>query len=61
LANPTEFGDVGFVIFQFTAPENRVRKVVAYFDTGISFWSDQEIGEMIDAVYRAIDEIKKAA
>jgi len=61
LANPTEFGDVGFVIFQFTAPINRVRKVVAYFDTGISFWNDAEIGTMIDAVYRVVDELEKAA
>jgi hypothetical protein len=61
LANPTEFGDVGFVIFQFTAPINRVRQAVAYFDTGISFWRDEQIGAMIDAVYRALDEIKKAA
>jgi hypothetical protein len=61
LANPTEYADVGFVIFQFTAPINRVRNAIAYFDTGISFWNDQEIGAMIDAVYRTLDEIKKAA
>jgi hypothetical protein len=61
LANPTEFGDVGFVIFQFTAPINRVRNAIAYFDAGISFWSDKEIGVMIDAVYRDVDAIKKAA
>jgi hypothetical protein len=61
LANPTEYGDVGFVIFQFTAPINRVRKAVAYFDTGISFWNDRELGEMIDEVYRILDEIRRAA
>jgi hypothetical protein len=61
LANPTEYGEVGFVIFQFTAPINRVRNVVPYFDAGVSFWSDKEIGVMIDAVYRDLDEIKKAA
>jgi hypothetical protein len=49
------------VIFQFTAPINRVRNVVPYFDAGVSFWSDKEIGVMIDAVYRDLDEIKKAA
>ena len=46
LANPTEYGDVGFVIFQFTAPINRVRNAIAHFDAGISFWSDKEIGVM---------------
>jgi hypothetical protein len=61
LANPTEYGDVGFVIFQFTAPINRVRNAIAYFDAAISFWSDKEIGVMIDAVYRALDEIRRAA
>ena len=61
LANPTEYSDVGFVILEFTAVQNKVRSVVAYFDTGILFWSDSEIGTMIDAVYRAVDEIKKAA
>jgi hypothetical protein len=61
LANPTEYGDVGFVILEFTAVQNKVRSVVPYFDTGISFWSDPEIGAMIDAVYRALDEIRRAA
>lgn len=61
LANPTEYGDVGFVILEFAAPQSKVRSVVPYFDTGLSFWSDAEIGAMIDAVYRAIDEIRKAA
>jgi hypothetical protein len=61
LANPTEFGDVGLVVLQFTAPINKVRKVVPHFDAGVSFWSDKNIGTMIDAVYRDLDEIKKAA
>ena len=61
LANPTEYGDVGFVILEFTAVQNKVRSVVPYFDRGTSFWSDPEIGAMIDAVYRAVDEIRKAA
>jgi hypothetical protein len=60
-ANPTEFGDVGLVVFQFTAPISKVRKVVPHFDTGVSFWSDKDIGAMIDAVYRDLNEIKKAA
>jgi hypothetical protein len=38
-----------------------VRKLVPYFDTGVSFSNDHEIGAMIDAVYRDLDEIKKAA
>jgi hypothetical protein len=61
LANPTEYGDIGFVILEFAVPQSKVRSVVPYFDTGFSFWSDAEIGVMIDAVYRAVDEIKKAA
>jgi hypothetical protein len=61
LANPTEFGNVGFVIFQFEEINGRVRKVVPYFDDGISFWIDTEIGAMIDEVYRVLDEIRKAA
>jgi hypothetical protein len=59
LANPTEYGDVGFVILEFAAPQSKVRSVVPYFDAGFSFWSDVEIGAMIDTVYRAVDEIKK--
>lgn len=58
-ANPTEYGDVGFVILEFAAPQSKVRIVVPYFDTGLSFWNDTEIGAMIDAVYRAVDEIEK--
>lgn len=60
-ANPTEYGDAGLVILEFAAVQSKVRSVVPYFDNGILFWSDQEIGAMIDVVYRAIDEIKKAA
>jgi hypothetical protein len=61
LANPTEYGDVGFVIFTFTEPQSRVRKLVSYFDAGVSFWNDEQIGGMIDAVYRDLEAIKKAA
>ena len=61
LANPTEYGDVGFLILEFAAPQSKVRSAVPHFDTGVSFWSDSEIGVMIDAVYRAIDELEKAA
>lgn len=61
LANPTEYRDVGLVIFQFTAPINRVRKVVPYFDTGIVFWNDRELGEMIDEVYRVLDQVRREA
>lgn len=60
-ANPTEFGDLGLVVLQFTSPINKVRKVVPHFDTGVSFWNDKNIGTMIDAVYRDLDEIRKAA
>lgn len=61
LGNPTEFGNVGFVIFQFEEMSGGVRKAVPYFDNGISFWTDEEIGKMIDAAYRVLDEIKRAA
>jgi hypothetical protein len=61
LANPTEYGDMGLVILEFVAMQNKVRSVTPYFDTGVSFWNDADIGAMIDAVYRAVDEIKKAA
>jgi hypothetical protein len=60
-ANPTEFGDVGLVVFQFTAPISKVRKVVPHFDAGVSFWTDKDIGAMIDVVYRDLEAIKKAA
>jgi hypothetical protein len=67
LANPTEYGDVGLVIFQFGPLEEadpqkgKTRKAIAHFDKGIVLWSDQDIGKMIDDVYRALDEIRKAA
>jgi hypothetical protein len=61
LANPTEFGNVGLVIFQFEEMSGGVRRAVPYFDNGISFWTDAEIGKMIDEVYRVLDEVKKAA
>lgn len=62
LANPTEFGDVGFVIFQFdTLNAEGVRKVIPHYDNGISFWTDKEIGVMIDETYRVLDEVRKAA
>ena len=61
LANPTEFENVGFVIFQFEDMSGGVRKAVPYFDNGILFWTDHEISKMIDEVYRVLDEIQRAA
>jgi hypothetical protein len=61
LANPTEFADVGFVIFQFEDTREKARKVIAHFYNGISFWTDQEIGTMIDKTYRVLDEVRRAA
>jgi hypothetical protein len=61
LGNPAEWGDVGFVIFQFEDTRTGSRKVIPYFDTGIEFWADKEIGSMIDEVYRLLDEVRKAA
>lgn len=61
LANPTEYRDVGFVIFQFDRPKDGTRKAVPHFDDGISFWSSKEIGQMIDDVYRVLAEIREAA
>ncbi len=61
LANPREYGDLGFVIFEFAARQGKVRSVSTYFDTGISFWNDSEIGTMIDAVYRVVDELLREA
>ena len=63
LANPTEYGDVGLVIFQFEALDDKTktRKAVAHFGDGISFWSDKDIGQMIDDVYRLLDEVRRAA
>jgi hypothetical protein len=61
LANPTEFGKIGFVIFQFEEMNGGVRKAVPWFDNGLLFWADDEIGRMIDQVYRVLDEIKRAA
>lgn len=61
LANPTEFADVGFVIFQFEDTREKARKVIAHFDNGVRFWDDKEIGTMIDETYRILDEVKRAA
>jgi hypothetical protein len=61
LANPTEYGDVGLVIFQFEALNNKTRKAIAHFGDGISFWSDTDISQMIDDVYRLLDEVRKVA
>src|ERR1700730_15943695 len=56
LGNPTEWGDVGFVIFQFE--DSKERKVITHFDHGITFWTDAEIAAMGDEVYRLLDEIR---
>lgn len=61
LLNPTEWGDVGFVIFQFEDSRNGSRKAIPHFDHGIKFWNDKEIGSMIDDTYRVLDEIRRAA
>ncbi len=54
-------GDVGFVIFQFENSRKGARKAIPYFDNGIKFWTDREIGQMIDETYRILDEIRPAA
>jgi len=61
LANPTEYREAGFVIFQFEDLKDGTRKAVPHFDNGILFWSDKDIGKMIDEVYRLLGEIRKAA
>jgi hypothetical protein len=61
LLNPTEWGDVGFVIFQFEDSRKGARKAIPHFDTGVAFWTDKEIGTMIDETYRILDEIRRAA
>jgi hypothetical protein len=61
LLNPTEWGDVGFVIFQFENSRKGARKAIPHFDNGIKFWADTEIGGMIDEIYRILDEIRRAA
>jgi hypothetical protein len=61
LANPTEWGDVGFVVFQFDDSRKGPRKVIPRFDAGMTFWNETEIGAMIDNVYRALEEIRRAA
>ena len=58
LQDPTQYGSVGFVIFQFATLKDGSRKVIAHFDKGVKFWSDREIGEMVDAVYRTMDAIE---
>ena len=57
----TQYGDVGFMVFQFGDLINGVRKAIPKFDIGISFLTDSDIGKMIDATYRALDEIRRAA
>jgi len=58
----TEYKNLGLVIFQFEKIKNGVRKALAtYAGDGAKFWSDKEIGSMIDEVYRVLDEIQRAA
>jgi hypothetical protein len=61
MANPTEWGDVGFVILQFAESKNGTRKVIAHFDAGVEFWDDKQIARMIDDTYRLLDDLQKAA
>jgi len=61
LLNPTGWGDVGFVIFQFENSRKGAREAIPHFDNGIKFWTDTEIGGMIDEIYRILDEIRRAA
>jgi hypothetical protein len=56
-----EYRDIGFVIFQFGELKKGVREAIPYFDSGISFWTDKEIGTMIDETYLVLDEIRRAA
>ena len=58
LQDPTQYGSVGFVIFQFSKLKDGSRKVIAHFDKGVKFLTDNEIGKMIDAVYRTMDAIE---
>lgn len=58
--DPALYGDVGFVIFQFPKLRRpKGRKVLAYFDDGMKFWNDRQIGEMIDKVYSVLDQINR--
>jgi hypothetical protein len=61
LADPTVWGDVGFVIFQFEESKKGCRKVIPHFGDGIKFWDDRQIARMIDDTYRLMDDIRRAA
>ncbi len=62
--NPNKYGNYGLVIFQFADTRKGPRKVEPHFADSIKFWKYEEIGKMVDAVYRILDELagsKKAA
>jgi hypothetical protein len=58
--DPALYGDARLVIFQFDTLRNGARKVIPHFDDGIKFWTAEEIGAMIDAAYRVLDEINNS-
>lgn len=58
LQDEMQFGDVGFLILQLAQPNKGKREVIAHYDDGKLYWTDKQLGEMIDAVYRALDEIE---
>lgn len=58
LQDPTQYGDVGFVILQFETLKDGSRRVVAHFDNGVEFLSDKEIGALVDAVYLTMDALE---
>jgi hypothetical protein len=56
--DPSQYGNLGLVIFEFDTLENNDRRVVAHFETGIKLLSDEEISKRVDAVYQVIDAIE---
>ena len=61
LANPTEFAHRWICDFSVRRNERGCAQSGPVFRHGISFWTDAEIGTMIDEVYRVLDEIRRAA
>lgn len=55
--NKLEYGDVGFIVLHFANSRNGARKVFAHVDDQSSYLTDKQIGGMIDAVYRIVDDV----
>lgn len=56
--DPTQYGSLGLVLFEFDTLKSKERSVKTYFDKGLTLLTDQEIADRVDAVYQVIDAIE---